>query len=116
MIDDDLSVRNSLSSLFRSVDLEVEAFGSPAELLRKSEDRASSLHARFESLTSRQRQVLVLAAKGLMNKNIAAEIGVSEITVKLYRRSVMKKMDVRTFVELVRIADALGLHSSAKSL
>jgi FixJ family two-component response regulator len=199
VIDDDQSIRSSLTSLLQSVDLRVEAFRSPAEFLsrsrpdadsclildvrlpgfsgldfqdelsaanislpiifltgygdipmtvkamkagavefltkpfreqdlldavrvalerdrsgRQSDATASALRTRFESLTAREQQVLALATKGLMNKNIAAEIGVSEITVKVHRRSVMTKMGARTFAELVRIADVLGAHLATK--
>jgi FixJ family two-component response regulator len=200
VIGDDPSVRSSLSNLFRSVDLCVEAFSSPAEFLsnsrpdtvsclvldvrlpglsgldfqgelaatniaipiifitghgdipmtvkamkagavefltkpfreqdlldavclalardrsrRESEQTTSALRARFESLTTRERQILALATEGLMNKSIAAEIDVSEITVKVHRRNLMTKMGARTFAELVRMADVLGVHLPTKS-
>jgi FixJ family two-component response regulator len=200
VIDDDQSVRNSLSSLFQSVDLQVEAFRTPSEFLtksrpdvvsclvldvrlpglsgldfqnelaaanitipiifitghgdipmtvkamkagavefltkpfreqdlldavrvalerdrsqRRSEETASALRARFETLTARERQVFPLVTKGLLNKHIAVEIDVSEITVKIYRRSLMTKMGARTFAELVRMADALGDYVPTKS-
>jgi FixJ family two-component response regulator len=82
---------------------------------RQSDATASALRARFDSLTARERQVFALVTKGLLNKNIAAEIGVSEITVKVYRRNLMTKMGARTFAELVRMADALGVHRPTES-
>jgi len=64
---------------------------------------------RFESLTPRERQVLALVATGMLNKQIAGEIGVTEITVKVHRGQVMKKMGARSLVDLVRMADRLGV-------
>jgi FixJ family two-component response regulator len=65
--------------------------------------------ARFEALTSREQEVLSLVTAGLMNKQIAGELGVSEITVKVHRGNAMKKMDARSLADLVRMADALGV-------
>ena len=67
------------------------------------------MRAHFESLTPREQQVIGFVTAGLMNKQIAAELGVSEITVKVHRGSVMKKMKARSLADLVRMADALGL-------
>jgi len=69
----------------------------------------AALRARLESLTLRERQVFALVATGLLNKQIAGEIGVAEITVKVHRGQVMKKMGARSIVDLVRMADNLGL-------
>jgi FixJ family two-component response regulator len=67
------------------------------------------LQALFETLTSREREVLTLVASGLMNKQIAAELGLAEITVKIYRGQIMKKMGARSLADLVRMAEALGI-------
>jgi FixJ family two-component response regulator len=67
----------------------------------------SALEACYASLTPRERQVMGLAVKGLMNKQIAGELGTSEITVKVHRANAMRKMDARTFADLVRMAGAL---------
>jgi FixJ family two-component response regulator len=64
----------------------------------------------YESLTAREREVLALAAAGMMNKLIAAELGVSEITVKVHRSNLMRKMRTRSLAELARMADTLGIH------
>lgn len=194
VIDDDPSVREALSSLFRSVGLEVELFVSAAEFLRTarpdavsclvldvrlpgssgldfqvdlakanihipivfmtghgdipmtvkamkagavefltkpfrdqdmldavqlafSRDRArretekatAGLRTSFETLTAREQEVMALVTAGLMNKQIAAEIGVSEITVKFHRHNVTRKMGARSVTDLVRMADALGV-------
>jgi FixJ family two-component response regulator len=65
--------------------------------------------ARFEALTAREQQVIGLVTTGLMNKQVAAELGVSEITVKVHRGNIMRKMNARSLPDLVRMADALGL-------
>jgi len=194
VVDDDASVREALQSLFRSVGLQVETFGSAAEFLqsklpnvpgclvldvrlpglsgldfhaelakadinipiifitghgdipmsvramkagavefltkpfreqdmldaiqvalekdrsrRKNDAKISELRDLFESLTSREQEVIGFVTAGLMNKQIAAEIGVSEITVKVHRGNVMRKMGARSLADLVRMADALGI-------
>jgi len=194
VVDDDVSVREALKSLLRSVGLRVEVFGSAADFLKyKPHDAAACLvldirmpgvsgldfqaelakadihipiifitghgdipmtvramkagavefltkpfrdqdlldavqvalerdHARraqnktvhelrthFEALTPREQQVIAFVTAGLMNKQIAAELGVSEVTVKVHRGNVMKKMGARSLADLVRMADALGV-------
>jgi FixJ family two-component response regulator len=74
---------------------------------RKMEQINADLQARFKSLTSRERQVMTLVTLGKMNKHIAAEIGLSEITVKVHRSNLMKKMGARSIVDLVRMAESL---------
>jgi FixJ family two-component response regulator len=81
-----------------------------ADRKRRTEEKTvSDLRVLFESLTPREREVLVLVTAGLVNKRIAAELGVSEITVKVHRSHVMRKMRTRSLAELVRIADTLGI-------
>jgi FixJ family two-component response regulator len=194
VIDDDASMRTSLSSLFRSVGLKVEAFDSAADFLKigrpdtasclvldvrlpgvsgldfqaelvkaniripivfitghgdipmtvkamkagavefltkpfreqdlldavrlgLERDRArrageailSELRGRFEALTSREQEVMAFVTSGLMNKQIAADLGVSEITVKVHRGNVMRKMGAKSLADLVRMADVLGI-------
>ncbi len=194
VIDDDEGLRAALSSLFRSVGLQVKAFGSAAEFLqfklpdgpaclvldvrlpgvsgldfqselakanidipivfmtghgdipmtvramkagaveflpkpfrdqdmldavqiglerdrgrRKSAGDAARLRATFDSLTAREQEIMGLVTAGLMNKQIAGQLGVSEITVKVHRGSVMRKMGAKSLAELVRMADALGV-------
>ena len=195
VVDDDASVRNALSNLFRSVGLRAELFGSAPEFLqrklpevpsclvldirlpgrsgldfqtelakanihipiifmtghgdipmtvramkagavdfltkpfrdqdmldavstaierdrkrRQDEEVLAGLRALFASLTAREQEVLALVAAGLMNKQIAAEIGLAEITVKIHRGHVMKKMGARSLADLVRMAELLGIH------
>ena len=81
-----------------------------ADRKRRAEQKIiSELRVLYESLTSREREVFVLVTAGLVNKRIAAELGVSEITVKVHRTQVTRKMRTRSLVDLVRIADALGI-------
>jgi FixJ family two-component response regulator len=195
VVDDDPSVREALSSLFRSVDLQVELFGSTAEFLqhkrpdgasclvldirlpgvsgldfqaqlqqaniripiifmtghgdipmsvramkagavdflakpfrdqdmldavtaalqrdrqaRETDDAVASLRASYELLSPREREVMALVTTGLMNKQVAGELGLSEITVKIHRGHAMKKMNARSLADLVRMAESLGLH------
>ena len=194
VIDDDVAMRESLTSLFRSVGLQVRVFGSAPEFLRSSlpnapsclvldirlpgtsgldfqielaesgihipiifmtghgdipmsvqamkagavdfltkpfrhqemlhavtqaltadekrraeEKTVSDLRSLYDSLTPREREVLALVTAGLMNKLIAEELGVSEITVKVHRSHVMRKMRTRSLADLARIADTLGI-------
>jgi FixJ family two-component response regulator len=194
VVDDDASVREALGSLLRSVDLEVETFGSAAEFLRaqlpdapsclvldvrlpgvsgldfqgelarsgihipiifvtghgdipmtvkamkagavefltkpfrdqdmldaiqlalerdrtrrEQDGRLTQLKTLFGSLTSREQEVIGFVTAGLMNKQIAAEMGVSVITVKVHRGNVMRKMGAKSLTDLVRMADALGI-------
>lgn len=64
----------------------------------------------YESLTARERDVIALVSAGLRNKRIAAELGISEITVKVHRVHIMRKMRARSLADLVRIVDVLGIH------
>jgi len=77
---------------------------------REVEKVVVDLQALFETLTSREREVLALVATGLMNKQIAAELGLAEITVKIHRGHIMKKMAARSLADLVRKAETLGIN------
>jgi FixJ family two-component response regulator len=83
---------------------------------RRAQDKAvHELRSLYEALTPREQQVIGFVTAGLMNKQIAAELGVSEITVKVHRGSVMKKMGARSLADLVRMADALGIQRARPS-
>ena len=197
VVDDDESIRDSLSSLLRSVGLHVETFTSPSELLKidlpntpsclvldvrlpgvsgldfqadlakaqieipiifitghgdipmtvkamkagaiefltkpfrdqdlldavqagLARDRArrasmtstADLRKQYDALTPREKEIMALVSSGLMNKQAAAEIGVTEITIKVHRGNVMRKMGARSLADLVRMADALGVRRS----
>jgi FixJ family two-component response regulator len=75
----------------------------------EDENATSQLAANYRSLTAREQQVMALVTSGLMNKQIAGKIGVSEVTVKVHRGNVMHKMGARSLAELVRMADTLGI-------
>jgi FixJ family two-component response regulator len=199
IVEDDLSFRDALGRLFRTVDLRTEVFGSAAELLqnklpdvpgclildvrlpglsgldiqkeltktgvhipiifmtghgdipmsvramkagavdfltkpfrdqdildavvaaierdrrrRERETELSSLRALFESLSPREREIMALVTTGLMNKQVAAEVGLSEITVKIHRGNVMRKMGARTLADLVRMAESLEIPNTKR--
>jgi FixJ family two-component response regulator len=76
---------------------------------RDEEKTVSQLRRLFESLTRRERQVLTLVISGLMNKEIAYQLEISEITVKIHRGHMMRKMEARSLVDLVRTAEMLGI-------
>jgi FixJ family two-component response regulator len=87
-----------LSKPFRDQDM-LDAVTTAIERDRKgreSENAVAGLRRLFETLTAREREVMVLVTAGLMNKQIAAELGVSEITVKIHRGHTMKKMGARS--------------------
>jgi len=82
---------------------------------RDSEKLLAEIQGRFESLTSREREIMTLVTAGLMNKQVAAEVGLSEITVKIHRGHLMRKMGVRSLADLVRAAEALDLRQTKSS-
>src|SRR6202163_3728189 len=102
-----------LTKPFRDQDL-LDAVGVALEKdrnRRANEIRIAELRSRFATLTARERQVLALVIAGRLNKQIAGELGVSEMTVKMHRRQVMRKMQAAGLAQLVRLADQLGLGS-----
>ncbi|WP_375777638.1 response regulator transcription factor [Bradyrhizobium sp. ma5] len=81
---------------------------------RRNEARAlANLRAAFATLTPRERQIMSLVTAGLMNKQVAAEIGVAEITVKIHRGHIMRKMAAKSLPDLVRMAQILGVKQAS---
>ena len=76
---------------------------------RKERAETEELRIRFDSLTPREREVLGLVVTGLLNKQIAAQLGTSEITIKQHRHQVMQKMQADSLADLVRMAEKLGI-------
>ncbi|KRQ03458.1 nodulation protein NolW [Bradyrhizobium manausense] len=90
----------------------LDAVQAAIERDRKRRDlnkTVSNVRSRFESLTSRERDVLALVTSGLMNKQVAAQLGLAEITVKIYRGQIMRKMGAKSLADLVRMSEALDI-------
>jgi FixJ family two-component response regulator len=100
-----------LTKPFRGQDL-LDAIQLAIERSRtRRQDAAviADLQESYESLTTREREVMAFVVTGRLNKQIAAELNVSEVTVKVHRGQVMRKMRARSLAELVRMADKLGI-------
>ena len=106
-----------LTKPFRDQDmLDAVAQAIERDRKRRDSDKAlAELRVLFELLTPREREIMALVTAGLMNKQVAGELGVSEITIKIHRGHIMRKMGVRSLADLVRAAEALELRQPAKS-
>ena len=82
---------------------------------RKDGQHRSILRDQFASLSPREKEVVALVTAGLLNKQIAAELKISEVTVKMHRGNIMRKMQARSLADLVRMADVLGLSRSKQA-
>jgi FixJ family two-component response regulator len=100
-----------LTKPFRDQDLldAVQVALERARATHESEQSAAQLRAKFEALTPREQEVMAWVTGGLLNKQVAAEIGVTEITVKVHRGKLTRKMGARSLAELVKMADMLGI-------
>ena len=100
-----------LTKPFRDQDLldAIDAGLARDRARRESARALEALRKRFDSLTSREREIMVQATAGRLNKQIAGAIGITESTVKVHRANLMKKMKARSLPELSRMADILGL-------
>jgi FixJ family two-component response regulator len=102
-----------LTKPFRDQDL-LDAIQQALQRDRAAQEQQAEIHdlqERFGGLTAREQQVMPLVVSGMLNKQIASEIGASEATVKIHRGHVMQKMEAGSLVELVRMADKLKLSS-----
>jgi FixJ family two-component response regulator len=103
-----------LTKPFRDQDL-LDAIGIAIDrdrTRRTSEKAIAGLRAKFNTLTPREQEVMAWVTAGLMNKQVAAKIGITEITVKLHRGNVTRKMGVTSLAELVRFAELLGIRGT----
>jgi FixJ family two-component response regulator len=106
-----------LTKPFRDQDL-LDAIQQALEDDCNARDRRAEiedLRSRFASLTSREQEVMVRVVTGLLNKQIGAELGTSEATIKIHRHQVMVKIGAGSLPELVRMADRLGISSQSRS-
>jgi FixJ family two-component response regulator len=81
---------------------------------READKIVANLQSLYDTLTPREREILALVSSGLMNKQVAAELGLAEITVKIHRGHIMRKMDAKTLADLVTKAEILGIRRAKR--
>jgi FixJ family two-component response regulator len=102
-----------LAKPFRDQDM-LDAVATALETDRKrreADQSVAAVRSAFETLTPREREIMTFVTSGLMNKQVAGKLGLSEITVKIHRANVMRKMACQSLADLVRMAGLLGLNS-----
>jgi len=102
-----------LTKPFRDQDL-LDAVNAALERDRARRDHdkvVSRAHSLFDSLSPREQRVMALVSSGLMNKVIAGKLGLSEVTIKVHRGNIMRKMEAKSLADLVRMADILGIRN-----
>ena len=104
-----------LTKPFRDQDLlDAVRQGLDTDRARRRQLRSvADLRVRFETLTPREQQVITLVSTGLMNKQIAGELGVTEITVKVHRANAMRKMGAKSLANVIKMVQELGAHDAA---
>jgi FixJ family two-component response regulator len=105
-----------LTKPFRDQDM-LDAVTAALEMDRQRRQKDGALagvRERFAKLSPREKEIMTLVTKGLMNKQVAGELGLSEITVKIYRGQAMRKMAARSLADLVRMAEVLQLHTRSQ--
>ena len=104
-----------LTKPFRDQDLldAVQVALERDKVRHRSEDAITALREKFATLTPREQEVMACVTGGLLNKQVAAAIGITENTVKVHRGNVTRKMGAKSFAELVRMADLLGVRRQA---
>lgn len=95
-----------LTAVHAALEIDAEAVSARADL--------QSIRARYETLTVREREVLALVIGGLMNKQIAAELGTAEVTAKVHKRRVMEKLEARSVADLILLAERLGISAARR--
>jgi FixJ family two-component response regulator len=103
-----------LAKPFRDQDM-LDAVSSALEIdrqRREGDGELSALKARYNDLSPREKQVMELVTTGLMNKQVAGKLSLSEVTVKIHRGSAMRKMEARSLADLVKMAELLKIHET----